>query len=449
MKKPGYSYIFSDIADALSSVQVTDHTKHISRKARATIGDSQFISEIGQCTPPIIADIVDLALAVAFADRFASRREDVEYRIEITLPVRQPEIFSGMSDCLEKTLYSFTDDYWSFRFTHRDTDGRLAERQLPLWVAGESEQPVEVALWSGGLDALSGLYSRLLADPCSQHILVGSGSSNYIRSVQKSLAGMVEAPFPNRTKLIQIPLRWDGTKGIRKESSSRTRGFVFMLLGAASAILAKQNMLYIYENGIGAINLPFRESEVGVDHSRSVHPVLLRDMGMLVSRLLDTPFQFHNPFLFSTKAQMCAVLRRPEAISLVPRSVSCDRRLRARPMQCGQCSSCLLRRLALAVQGIEENAKETYACTEPTGEAHFQAMLYQIETLRSCRLDADDSWYRLTKQYPNLLEIADCITAQEGKGVSDIGERLTHLYHCYVQEWDSVWNLPSDARRVA
>ena len=449
MKRSDYSYVFGDIADGLSSVRVTDHTKDVSWEARATIRDNQILSEIGQCTSPIVADIADLALAVAFADRFSSRREDTEYRIEIALPMRKPEVFSGILDSLESILYWFTDDHWSFQFTHRDTDGRFAERQPYLWSPGESKQPVEVALWSGGLDALSGLYNRLLADPCSQHILVGSGSNNYIHSTQRSLAGMVEDSFPDRTKLVQIPLRWNGTKSIRKESSSRTRGFVFLLLGAACATLAHQNTLSIYENGMGAINLPFRESEVGLDHSRSVHPISLRDMSNFVSRLLGAPFQFHNPFLFSTKAQMCAVLRRSEAMPLVHRSVSCDRRLRARPTQCGQCSSCLLRRLALAIQGIEENVKETYICTESRDGAHFQAMLSQIETLRSCRLDADDSWYRLTERYPSLLEVTDCIAAQEGKGVSEVIESLTHLYHCYVQEWDSVWNLPSNVRRVA
>jgi len=78
-----------------------------------------------------------------------------------------------------------------------------------------------------------------------------------------------------------------------------------MLLGAVCALLADQQLLHIYENGVGAINLPFRASEVGLDHTRAVHPISLFEMSDTVSRITQASFRFVNPFVYSTKAK-CA-----------------------------------------------------------------------------------------------------------------------------------------------
>src|SRR5205085_10815902 len=129
----------------------------------------------------------------------------------------------------------------------------------------------------------------------------------------------------------------------------RSRGFVFLLLGAVCALLEGKDELFVYENGIGAINLNYGSPEVGLDQSRAVHPISLIEMSHLVSNTLDAPFAFHNPFLFTTKAQMCEVFNRlPEQFlvqvnRLVSKTVSCDRRSRIPKelMQCGCCSSCL------------------------------------------------------------------------------------------------------------
>ena len=77
-----------------------------------------------------------------------------------------------------------------------------------------------------------------------------------------------------------------------------------MLLGSAYSYLRGHRVLHVYENGIGAINLPYRKSAVGLDHSRSVHPETLRRVGLLMTELIDENFKVRNPFLFHTKAEM-------------------------------------------------------------------------------------------------------------------------------------------------
>jgi len=52
--------------------------------------------------------------------------------------------------------------------------------------------------------------------------------------------------FPGRIRLVQIPIRLDESTALQKEPSQRSRGFVFMLLGAACAYLAGKMTLHIH-----------------------------------------------------------------------------------------------------------------------------------------------------------------------------------------------------------
>lgn len=206
-----------------------------------------------------------------------------------------------------------------------------------------------------------------------------------------------------------------------------------------------QDVLQGYENGIGALNLPFRTSEVGLDHSRAVHPVLLRRMGHLVSLLLDKPFGFHNPFEFLTKAQVCEALVGDGILTPIDETISCDRRHRRNPMQCGRCSSCLLRRQALAVHGIQEPVNR-YVVTldaaigkQPSlaDRLHLQAMLSQVDDLKS-DLRSATPWLNLEERYIDLVEIAAEIAEENRMPLEAVQERLKALYEQYVLEWELV-----------
>jgi hypothetical protein len=130
---------------------------------------------------------------------------------------------------------------------------------------------------------------------------------------------------------------------------------VFTLLGSACAYLMGQKVLNLYENGIGAINLPYRKSAIGLDHTRSVHPLTLLSVSNLVSELIGEKFTIRNPFLFRTKAEMCQQLAEDERYDLPALTVSCDSPHRKQPIQCGYCSSCILRKQALAASGIDRS----------------------------------------------------------------------------------------------
>ncbi|WP_017304273.1 hypothetical protein [Spirulina subsalsa] len=113
---------------------------------------------------------------------------------------------------------------------------------------------------------------------CLKFSLFGTGSNDFIYNKQKVVAEEIQKIFPNRIQLFRVPIRFcnkDNHEKYIKNKLSRARGVVFTILGSACAYLMGENTLYLYENGIGAINLPYRQSDLGLAHSRSVHPKTL------------------------------------------------------------------------------------------------------------------------------------------------------------------------------
>ena len=439
MDRFDYTYIFSDIRSVSTCLKVIDYRSSKTSKIGVFVNDYQLLRR--DCVLAEIADLIDLAVAVHVADRLSIRKGEIPCHIHIVLPLRYPRNIDHphIMQCLVDTLYWYTGDHWCFEFKQRIALGRPAELQACLPWMNTSFEPTEVALWSGGLDSLAGLFTRLSADTATHYTLIGTGSNSIIQHTQSQVAQVVREIVPNRTKLVQLPICLEETADLPKNSSQRSRGFVFLLLGAATSLIEKQDTLYVYENGIGAINLPFRMSEVGLDHARSVHPRSLLKMSTLVSQLLDMPFKFRNPFLFWTKAQMCEALVQDNTVDLIFDTISCDRLHREKPMQCGYCSSCLLRRQALAVLGVED--KTPYVATHGTrprtlDSSHLRAMLYQVDKLRVV-LNAPEPWQAFSARYYQVTELYQT-TQYDGTTPEQRRNQLLQLYERYVKEWDVV-----------
>jgi len=431
-----YKCVFNGIGDRLDTAFFTNRHGETS-SFRVKVDDSQLRYQ--STTPPQVADLVDLASAIYVADRLSIRKKDCKRYIQVELPVRHRELFQKLSlmELLKNVLYFYTEDNWSFEFQERKGQRRLAEDRGALTLGNEER---EVALWSGGLDSLAGLWTQITKSPQKQFTLFGTGSSDFILKKQQEIADLVRKTWSKSINLIQVPLNlWDVK---RQEPTQRTRGLFFLLLGSACAYLEGQNKLFVYENGVGALNLSCRESEVGIDHAKSVHPRSLLEVSDLVSHIFDTPFSIQNPFLFWTKAQMCKVLQNEEEKQIALKTISCDsRRRESGRIQCGKCSSCILRRQALAAAGIED--KTGYFSEQLKEEKEriaLEAMLYQVENLRDF-FAAPSPWNSLIYRYPELDTVAYRLAKKEGITSDLIAKRLIELYQNYLKEWDLVRSI--------
>ncbi len=444
-----YTYLFNDITDQSSRVQVSNHRDNKVYHATIGVRDNQLSWWQLSQMPATVADLIDVGTAIYVADRLSLRRRDKSCNIKVVLPVRQVDVFKQVEivEQLQHILFWFTGDKWFFEFTPRLRASRRSERQMIL-LNDVPRNPVEVCLWSGGLDSLAGLCKRLMDYPEQDFVLLGTGGSKYVRGVQQQVAGSLMAQFSGRIKLVQIPINLLNPENLRCSSSQRSRGFVFLILGAACAYLEGARTLKVYENGVGAINLPFRASEVGLDHARSVHPRSLYYMGKFISQLLEEPFSVENPFLYWTKAEMCRVFLEADLSSAVQLTISCDRRLRQKgqPAQCGCCSSCLLRRQALLANGIVDQT--TYALDTTVspmlGGLHLAAMLNQVNVIHSC-LNMPNPSSRLLQHYPELrFDVIEVQVKQEGRSSGEIAKQLIKLYSSYAQEWEQVRRIMSE-----
>ena len=443
MENAVYHCTFSDIGNKPKAVRMLTPHRSGEQLVRIAVNDDTFLYRRHSRMEPIFADLVDIAIAVYIADRLCLSQQKYQRRsIHVHVPLRHPEIFeqTEIESLLRDTLHQFSHDDWGFSFSRRTERGRLSELQNSM---GDTYQSVEVALWSGGLDALAGLDNRIDMHSANSYTLFGTGSNFLMQSVQKRTAHQMQNIFSARNiKFEQVPFRLIKMDRVRQNNVPRLRGFLFLLLGAVCASLDGQRVLHIYENGVGAINLPYLKSSTGLDHSRAVHPVSLCYMSEFVSAVLRTHFVFRNPFLFWTKAQMCTLPVQTGKAAIIASTITCDHRLRSDYIHCSRCSSCLLRRQALLVNGCQDQEYRVPATRRSDGRVmakdgnFLRAMLRQVDTLRQC-VTANDPWEALASEYPDLPSIAWWLTSTKQGEQPEIEQQLVQLYRHYATEWDT------------
>lgn len=442
IKKREFTLNFSSVTNS-SRICVLDHNSGKCSSVDINIFDQDFQYRIKQDFPSIIADLIDIAVAVHASDRLSEQKLDQSQTyINVILPVRNlTQMTNEFREKLEDLLEWATGSRWSFTFQKRILGERNTELQH---VVATIPEDCEVALWSGGLDALAGLCTRLQLNPSKSFLLFGTGSNDTVYSRQEDVFNALKKLFPNRLYLCRVPIRFSDSYFYKKNKISRARGVVFTFLGAACAHLMNQNALYLYENGIGAINLPYIKSSIGLDHSRSVHPITLLKVSDVLSDLLGQSFTVNNPFLFWTKAEMCRSLFENRSINVVKLTSSCDSPHRKQPTQCGYCSSCLLRKQSLSASMIRDETRYVVPHGEqPKGDVtlHFRHMKDQVSVLKSI-LDIDSApstqWEALTQRFPELDDIVDRMCTVEEMPNENLKAHLIRLYQSYISEWSIV-----------
>ena len=150
-----------------------------------------------------------------------------------------------------------------------------------------------------------------------------------------------------------------------------------------------------------------------------------------------------NPFEAWTKGQMCSSLVALDTVYLIKCTISCDRRRREAVMQCGRCSSCLLRRQALTAAGIKDETD--YAVNASMSKENLERLLanshlpYMREQVKCIRawLGAPDVWPKLPKHFRDLSTIRNVLAQRRKVDEVTIQNQLLRLYQCYIDEWQT------------
>jgi hypothetical protein len=300
-------------------------------------------------------DLYRIAMCVYATDRLAMRgrttRDSSGARsLIVRIPVVHPDFWqaSETEEPLLAALEMLSDDRWCFEFTRCFLGGF----QQCLEFGG---QPT-ICLYSGGLDSAAGLAARLFSVRGPVLAVTAVHQPHQLRGICRQLGGLRRRYPADLQRLIARAGLINPPRMRRQELSQRYRSFLFTSLGGAAACSTGASEVEIYENGVGALNLPLMSGMlVGGKTTRGAHPQFLERMGRLVTRVVGRPIRFVLPFSDRTKAEVVKTLSLEGLEEVARQTVSCvhyPRRVPGRAKQCGWCPACIGRRQALITAGI-------------------------------------------------------------------------------------------------
>jgi hypothetical protein len=145
--------------------------------------------------------------------------------------------------------------------------------------------------------------------------------------------------------------------------------------------------LYMFENGLIALNVPLTPSRRGSCSTRTMHPYYLNLMRQTL-QALGVPNPILNPYALKTKGECLVECKSIDALKDVAfDSVSCShgsRRqnwVRKSADNCGYCVPCLFRRAALYKAGLDSGAQ--YGLDVLAGELSVNDKLESADDLRA------------------------------------------------------------------
>ena len=409
--------------------------------------------------PDRAADLMDVMGTVYTADRRSKRHFNGsatgQRRIGLRIPVRDPEAWSSPEtvSSLLKLLSWVSGDIWDLEFTGRAQTKGLEGDQGFLFDV-RLEAPVNVSLFSGGLDSLAGLAHHALGYPGGARVLVSGCTHNRLSSQQAAQVTWIRSAWrrgplaaAGDVRHVAVPFGVDAEEAVNEEKGQRTRALLFLAMGVNAALQAGTETLHVFENGIGALNLPLNGTQLGTDNYRGVHPRTLAMAERLFASALEKPVRIENPFMFTTKAEMCRALPEVDLAAVVRETVSCDGYPQRVPgqAQCGHCTSCVLRRQALFCGGLADYdhsadyRRDILSGIKRLGpdESHgFMVMSEQVRLMARC-LESDQPWQELTIAYPELARTAVELAGRLGAPPQEVlSASYVELFRSHVQEWN-------------
>ncbi len=342
-------------------------------------------------------DFLRIAAATYMVDRICKRRIRVHNEsglrdVRITFEVedigfwKQSDIVASVEDIIQ----FLTGDNWIVEFAKAVRDpGNINQND---YLRLESFRPDSVGMYSGGLDSAAGLANRFLDGQKFLLVTVDhqSGMHSRVTDQLEALSHIFQ------DEGIGVPHYWHSTlktslvRGKSKhmgtqEKTQRSRAFLFCAAAMVAAHEYKVDVVEMFENGVGAINLPLMSGMLGNGlATRGSHPTFLKMMSDLSSQVAERKLRFELPFAGVTKAEMVQGLNRvPGLANWAKMSRSCIHsapRITGRP-QCGHCPACIERRQAFRVAGVEDlNGYHVDVFSEKLAEADY-LNLYRLDAL--------------------------------------------------------------------
>jgi 7-cyano-7-deazaguanine synthase in queuosine biosynthesis len=345
---------------------------------RGSAFSSSLSSSVGpDLISPLARDILRVGQAAFLADRAFRRGNRLGQqmrRLRVTIPVENPRRWRAISLEVERLAEFVSHDVWRFDFVplKQRAPSRSVTRPKLRYVSPYSS----ILLFSNGLDSLCGLAAAMKRGEVP--ILVSHSPPGRQQVIDKSTAltqsleGESEGPLFFNFYFKVHDRDSSGKRSLFPERSRRTRPMLFLCMAGAVALELNVRKIHLNENGVLAVNLPFRAHLNGPQISRHAHPETLRRFEHMLKRIWPhrgAPI-VSNPFSDCTKAEELGVLG--NAGHLAKTTVSCEYagqqvahlikwlrthsrgKTKVAVKECGLCMPCLIRRTALRAAGFKD-----------------------------------------------------------------------------------------------
>ena len=209
-------------------------------------------------------------------------------------------------------------------------------------------------LFSGGIDSLTGALSQLTSGTAKRTCLVSHRSQPGTTRTQSQLVRALEELFPGMTTHYTFDCVLHGQRAA--EETQRSRVFLYISIAYAIAYALSQSEIFVYENGITALNFSRRQDLLKARASRTTHPKTLRLLNDFLSQVSGHEFSIRSPFQAMTKADVLENLAGMKQERLLTSTVSCSKtfqRMKRQATHCGCCSQCVERRFAAYAAGLD------------------------------------------------------------------------------------------------
>ena len=292
-----------------------------------------------------------LALGVWAADKLVPRNIQPDaWTRDLVLEIPTTPHWAALFPRLALLLQFLTGDTWTLQPREFQAEIKFTGSWTHVW------QPTAVALFSGGLDSLTGAIDLL--EQGHRLVLVSHYDYGQLAAAQQTLAAALAKYYgPDRLHHLTLRVQLEGP-----ELTLRSRSLLYLALGLTEVTAFSGDLpLFIPENGWISLNPPLTLNRLGAYSTRTTHPHFLGELTSLWQQV-GLAQVLENPYQGLTKGEMLAQCRNLGLLEkLAPLSVSCARPVVGRWQgesvgACGYCYPCLVRRAALHRLGWDRGA---------------------------------------------------------------------------------------------
>lgn len=337
------------------------------KEDRMNIGLPHLVKQVNCYFPPRIKDLLEIAGYIYAADRMTKRGQPIqlEYhswsrKFHFYIKVRDHKFWQSkhVKESLSKLLTFTTGDLsYDFTFVKGGKDvGQTSLFDDPK-IKLEKKENTSIALFSGGLDSLSGAL-ELLNTTDNNLILVSHHSNNFaVTQIQKNIYDLLSTDYPGRIQRFPFTCSLSGERAV--EETQRSRIFLYTSIAFSLMTLAEEKTINVFENGMTSINFPKRQDMMNARSSRTTHPQTISLLEKFFNYCTDETIRVVQPFFVLTKSDVVEKIRKYGKLNYLNSTITCTKTFniskKTTPAtHCGVCSQCIDRRFATIATGLED-----------------------------------------------------------------------------------------------